>query len=368
MRTKILLGVLVILSCVLVLALGKVYYTGKHGRSVKSNESASLTDPKKDNEARGFSNQVYLDGHKVPYVNLEPSEYVIPQGFRPRICQDLDYRRFDCDPVFSDDISGMRAFGSKVGLMNPSEFGNDRAAILGNPKVCILKGEYDKAIENAAQLILLNDPPNFSKENVKQGNLFKEKYITSAFRYRSGLELLALALELEGSQQGALDVYAVLYHRESVEFKWAMARIEYARFRNSPTYPDTQGFEREFSTLLYLLFESVTLCSVDDVLNAVTDFEEKIVSPSYFPCAHPDKYEQVHQLYLFRDRCARIVNPRLHYMCGDDTIKLMLLTRKSYGVFVYEVEQFFRQDKRNGSKKNADSLLKYLKRVQELPY
>ncbi len=187
------------------------------------------------------------------------------------------------------------------------------------------------------------------------------------------MKVWALALELKGDWEKAIKVYHALYSDRSVEMQWIVARRDYAQYLALQGGIPTDNAFR-FEEFCELILDISAQLDVDDIVKKVKRFDGRGNFVPYSP--ECEGYEQVRELYLFRDRCARIVNPRLHYMCGYDVGQITILTRKSFKVYIEEFENYCRRfnDTPLGSEPNSRLLdkagraLVFLKRVSELPY
>ena len=299
---------------------------------VASNKAATSND---DASSVAYSRQIY----KVPEVRLEPSDMSVPEDWNEDLLERL--------------IIGIR----------DDRYDEKLADDLFNEK-------YDEIIERAQQTL----------RRLRTEELF----IARLDDVRSGLLRWAFALELKGDLDGALSVYAALYFPNSPEAIWARRRVEYSKALSN-SEKGWSSYLPEFISLCELSTKAASHLSVDEALasikKATTRFEEATGrwgrSSSYdLPgiLMTDLDYGQVLELYRFRDNCAKIVNPKLHYLYGEDGKALVFLTRKSYAVFLTFMEERcaeYIKDCEKNSKPLPDSVeigMNFLRRVAELPY
>ncbi len=231
-------------------------------------------------------------------------------------------------------------------------------------KESILQGKYDEVVEYATTFAACKDLPDDS-ESVDE----KKRAC-----FRDCLALWALALELKGDWNNAFNAYRTVYALSSTEMKWIEARQKYAWYVTSPKNVAVLRYWWDFEKLCELVLDFSNRVPVDEVVDKLK--ESKNFDSAYIiPCSRHDEefYRQAFESYLFRDRCARVVNPRLHYIYGNDTVKLTLLTRRSYDVFIEEMEKVYYEFKRQHELgrlqlQKIESALEVLRRVRELPY
>lgn len=337
--------VFVLLAVLVVLAVGKYVC----GRSYKENNGGATTPRVKVDDSFG--------NYAVPYVIFERGECCVPRTWNPEVSSTVDYRYLEADSIFHEiwmtTSNGM-----------PTSLSDNKTE---DPKFCLINGAFDKAIENATQYMIL---PNGPQELAEAENPIRAEV------YRRGMSICALALELMGDWEKASNVYNALYDTTSDDMKWILARKNYAQYLTSSEDIAVSQYAAGFEELCDLILKYSAMIAVDDIEKKVKDFDERA---SVVPCTklksqYEEAYEQVRELYLFRDRCARIVNPRLHYMCGNNTRQLMMLSRKSFEVFIEEIENYCRQynDSERASRSEpvdkAKRALVFLKRVNEIPY
>ncbi len=224
----------------------------------------------------------------------------------------------------------------------------------------LIQKRYDEAIQKCLES-MRESWPFVGKEtllpNVDSG--LELQGATSRFRFY--LHAYARACELKGEYAKASNLYLLLYggnYSSTEEIKWTSTRLAFAQKGKDGIYFSPQMLaeykEVDFNSIVAELEKWVELLNQrKSGANSPDVVFADIILPTqskYLECRY---YAEARRLYVLRDRCAQIVNPRLHFTIDtrpDPSVdprqpryRLILLSRASYLTFLDYMEEEYRK-------------------------
>ena len=226
-------------------------------------------------------------------------------------------------------------YSETVSSPDEPEFASDIAA-----------GRYQKVIDE------------IQEEMVKLSPFWEKDSAAKLAHYQ---HMLAVAYELKGDWKNAIAAWVLVYGEDSDNCRWALIRILYA-----------MGERDEVFELIRGMIEKVQWADVDNVKKKLEGdrFETRPLPPPMTPCRELDP--EWLALVRFRDNCARIICPELHYVSsnlykweGGGAPDFLGLQQSSYARFVTFAKAYFDKNERPYLHKEH---IEFLEKLRELPY
>lgn len=243
--------------------------------------------------------------------------------FAPGVCFTDDYSALhkNCNAYFMQDLNYdylCPDFDDSIEEKFPMNRVNSR----------LVSGNYDEALLNIQRVSFVlfgDDEVWYRMENFRDPR-------TSRYY----LQARARALEFKGETQKALGLYYFLYGDSSNETALIHARLNYS---------DNHTLSSDDFVEVCRALKKHEGLDIDGIRDSMEIYLSKPYDkPKLTIIPAPDNapfYIDAKRLYTLRDRCAQIVNPKLHYT-AEDSYHLIVESRKSYAIFLDMMEERYR--------------------------
>ena len=226
----------------------------------------------------------------------------------------------------------------------------------------LIQKSYDEAIQRCLESLKGSWP--FVGTETPLANVDSGLELQGATaRFRFYLHAYARACELKGEYDKALNLYELLYGGNSSsteEMKWIRARLSF--LKNGTDADSSFPFiiklladykEVNFDAVVAELEKWVELRKTGSVSSSDVIFADIIlpIQSKSYECRY---YAEARRLYVLRDRCAQIFNPRLHFTIDtrpnpsvdnrQPRYRLVLLSRASYLTFLDYMEEEYQKN------------------------
>ena len=251
-----------------------------------------------------------------------------------------------------------RLLFDSVSWFNPFESG--LPATEAGVSDLLIQKRYDEAIQKCLER-MRESWPFVGKETLLPNVDSGLELQGATLRFRFYLHAYARACELKGEYAKASNLYSLLYggtYSSTEEIKWTRTRLDFAQKGKDGIYFSLQMLaeykEVDFNSIVAELEKWVELRNQrKSGANSPDAVFVDIILPTqskYLECRY---YAEARRLYVLRDRCAQIVNPRLHFTIDtrpDPSVdprqpryRLILLSRASYLTFLDYLEEEYRK-------------------------